>query len=43
MLCLAIYLRVKYSTKPTLNAKVVVYSTLVLAYKYATSIKDNII
>ena len=40
---LTIYLRVEYGTKLTQNAEVVVYSTLVLAYKYATPIRDNII
>ena len=40
---LTIYLQVEYGTKLTQNAEVVVYSTLVLAYKYATPIRDNII
>jgi len=43
MLCLIIYLWVKYNIKFILNAKIVVYSTLVLAYKYTTPIKNNII
>ena len=40
---LTIYLQVKYSIKFTLNAEMVVYSTLVLTYKYTTLIRDNII
>jgi len=43
MLYLAIYLRVEYSTKFTLNAEIVVYSALVLARKYITPIRDIII
>ena len=43
MLCLTIYLRVKYGTMFTLNAEIVVYSALVLTYKYITPIRDNII
>jgi hypothetical protein len=43
MLRLTIYLRVEYSTKFILNAEIVVYSALVLAYKYTTPIRDNII
>jgi len=43
MLYLTIYLRVKYSAKFTLNAEIVAYSALVLAYKYTTPIKNNII
>ena len=43
VLCLTICLWVKYSTELTQDAKVVVYSTLVLAYKYATPIRDDII
>ena len=42
-LYLTIYLQVEYSTKFTLNAEMVVYSALVLAYKYTTPIRDNII
>jgi len=38
-----IYLQVKYSAKLTLNAEIVAYSTLVLTYKHATPIRDNII
>ena len=40
---LTIYLWVKCGTEFTLNAEMVVYSTLVLAYKYTTFIKDDII
>ena len=40
---LTIYLRVEYDTKLTQNAEVVAYSALVLAYKYATPIRDDII
>ena len=40
---LTIYLQVKYGAKLTLNAEMVVYGTLVLAYKHATPIRDNII
>ena len=43
MLCLTIYLRVKYGAKFILNAEIVVYSALVLAYKYTTPIRDDII
>ena len=43
MLCLTIYLRIEYSTKFTLNAEIVAYSAPVLAYKYTTPIRDNII
>ena len=42
-LYLTIYLQVKYSTKPMLDAEMVVYSTLVFIYKQTASIKDNII
>ena len=40
---LTIYLRVKYNAKFTLNAEIVAYNALVLAYKYTTPIRDNII
>ena len=40
---LTIYLRVEYGAKFILNAEIVVYSALVLAYKYTTPIRDNII
>ena len=43
MLRLTIYLRVECGTKFTLNAEMVAYSALVLAYKYTTPIRDNII
>jgi len=43
MLCLTIYLRVEYSAKFILNAEIVAYGALVLAYKYTTPIKDDII
>ena len=42
-LYLTIYLQVKYSIKFILNAEMVAYSALLLAYKYTTPIKDNII
>ena len=40
---LTVYLQVEYGTKFILNIEVVVYSTLVLIYKHATPIRDNII
>jgi len=43
MLYLSIYLQVKYNIKFILNAEIVIYNALVLAYKYTTPIKDNII
>ena len=43
MLRLTIYLQVKYNTKFILNVEIVIYSALVLAYKYTTPIRDNII
>ena len=43
VLCLTIYLWVKYNAKLTQDAEVVIYSTLVLIYKHATFIRDNII
>ena len=41
--CLTIYLRVKCGTKFILNVEMVAYNALVLTYKYATPIGDNII
>ena len=41
--CLTICLQVEYSAKLTQNTEVVAYSALVLTYKHATSIRDNII
>jgi len=43
MLYLTIYLWVECGAKFILNAEIVTYSALVLAYKYITPIKDNII
>ena len=40
---LTICLQVECSTKLILNTEIVVYSTLVLIYKYTTPIRDNII
>ena len=40
---LTIYLQVEYGAKFTLNVEIVAYSAPVLAYKYTTPIRDNII
>ena len=40
---LTIYLQVECGTKLTQNIEVVVYSVLILIYKHATLIKNNII
>jgi len=36
-------MRVKYNTKLTLNAEIVIYGALVLACEYVIPIKNNII
>jgi len=43
MLYLTIYLQVEYSAKFMLNVEMIVYSALLLAYKYTTPIRDDII
>ena len=43
ILYLTIYLQVEYSAEFTLNAEIVVYGALVLACKYTTPIRDDIV
>ena len=40
---LTIYLQIECGAELTQNIEVVIYSALVLTYKYATPIRDNII